>query len=110
MLSRMRFSLATLLLALMLPNAGMAGAEEEQSNCLKKVKATGFPHRIKTVAELNAVRLWTQVTSKKDAKYGMWHNARQTELSCEQMARSVYYRCTASGKPCLNELAEKAER
>lgn len=77
-------------------------AKEEEASCLKKLSIMGFPHRLKTVAELNAVRAWTiQSEKKKGADYALWHNARNNQLSCAKLERSSFYRCTASAKPCL---------
>lgn len=77
-------------------------AKEEEAACLKKLSIMGFPHRLKTVAELNAVRAWTiQSEKKKGAVYALWHNARNNQLSCAKLERSSFYRCTASAKPCL---------
>ncbi len=76
--------------------------EDETSSCLKKLSIIGFPHRLRTVAELNAVRAWTiQSEKKKGAEYALWHNARNNQLSCDKLERSSFYRCTASAKPCL---------
>lgn len=77
-------------------------AKEKVSSCLKKLSIMGFPHRLRTVAELNAVRAWTiQSEKKKGAEYALWHNARNNQLSCDKLERSSFYRCTASAKPCL---------
>lgn len=83
-------------------NTPTVEAKEEASSCLKKLSIMGFPHRLKTVAQLNAVRAWTiQSEKKKGADYALWHNARNSQLSCDKLERSSFYRCTASAKPCL---------
>lgn len=83
-------------------NAPTAEAKDEVSACLKKLSIVGFPHRLKTVAELNAVRAWIiQSEKKKGAEYALWHNARNNQLSCAKLERSSFYRCMASAKPCL---------
>lgn len=90
------------LLAGVAGNAPAVEAKDEEAACLKKLSILGFPHRLKTVAELNAVRAWTiQSEKKKGARYALWHNARNNQLSCAKLERSAFYRCTASAKPCL---------
>lgn len=101
MLQQIRAVLAGAVFALALTAPGTVLANDEETACLKKVKAAGYPHRIKMVAELNAVRLWSELTAKKGKDYAMWHNARGSDLACNKIPRSEYYRCTATGEPCL---------
>lgn len=83
----------------------------EETTCTKKLSITGFPHRLKTVAELNAVRAWTiQSEKKRGAEYAAWHNARGSQLSCETLSRSVFIRCTATARPCLPRKTTSVEQ
>ncbi|MGI9381954.1 MAG: hypothetical protein ACR2PO_02275 [Methyloligellaceae bacterium] len=61
----------------------------------------GVPHRIKTIAQFNAVRAWTELSMKSAPKYGQWHNARRSSIECRKPERSDYYSCTAKASPCL---------
>ncbi len=68
--------------------------------CHKRIIIRGRPHRISTVAGLNAIRVWAQEAMKHGDAYGMWHNARGSSVKCEKLPRSDYYACFAEGKPC----------
>lgn len=101
-------------IAVMLASAVEAPAETknpEDEACTKKLSIVGFPHRLKTVAELNAVRAWTiQSEKKRGAEYAAWHNARGSQLSCEKLSRSVFIRCTATARPCLPRKTTSVEQ
>lgn len=77
-----------------------AGSGDGARDCLKRAATSGRPHRIRSVAELNAVRAWTQLVQKHGQAYAMWHNAGGLSMECEKLGGSDYYQCVAAGKPC----------
>lgn len=92
--------------------ASPAAAEtaERNKSCKKSLSAKGIPHRIKTIAQFNAVRAWTELSSRRGANYGLWHNARSHRIECEKPERSDYHSCTAKAKPCLPPKTASAQK
>ena len=83
------------------PTVPAAAAEARgEMRCAKTVAGKGTPHRIKTIAQFNAVRAWTELSRKRGPDYSHWHNARRTRIECNKPARSDYYFCTAKAAPC----------
>ncbi len=80
--------------------AEAAPAGEAVAECQKKVSNKGRPHRISSVANLEAIRAWSQKAMKYGEQYSMWHNAKSATIKCEKLPRSDYFVCFASGKPC----------
>ncbi|MGI9387869.1 MAG: hypothetical protein ACR2OX_10605 [Methyloligellaceae bacterium] len=73
----------------------------EKRVCGKYAVVKGFPNKVKTVASLSAVRLWTEAAQKKSGpEYAMWHNASRKELKCIFVQNSEYIMCFAKGTPC----------
>jgi hypothetical protein len=77
-----------------------ASSGEPDQLCRKGIKRSGLPSKLSSVANLSAIRLWTQAAMKHGGNYSMWHNAQSAGVKCEKIENSVYYRCVASGKPC----------
>lgn len=100
MTSRALSGIILLITLLAAPN-GSALASDKEARCLKSLTTSGRPHRIETIAQLNAVRVWSEMAASKGAAYSMWHNARGAQISCDKMERSAFIRCTAKAKPCL---------
>jgi hypothetical protein len=74
--------------------------EEGAPACQKKVSNTGRLHRMNTVATLSGIRAWSQRAMKYGEEYTMWHNAKSQTIKCDKLARSDYFVCFVSGKPC----------
>ena len=83
--------------------AGPAASENNTADmtCKQKTSAKGAPHRLRTIAQLNAVRAWVERSKSHGDAYAQWHNVRGGSIKCERPARSNYYSCTAAGRPCL---------
>ena len=77
-----------------------AGEPKGEMRCAKIVSGMGTPHRIKTIAQFNAVRAWTELSKKRGPDYGHWHNARGVRIECSKPERSDYFSCRAKAKPC----------
>ena len=78
--------------------------------CAKTVSGMGTPHRIKTIAQFNAVRAWTELSKKRGHDYGHWHNARGSRIECKKPERSDYYSCQAKASPCRSPKTAAAEK
>ena len=88
--------------AVLLLMTGPAASEDTSADmpCKGKLSAKGAPHRLKTIAQLNAVRAWVERSKTHGDAYATWHNARGDSIKCDRPARSAYYSCTAAGRPC----------
>lgn len=95
---------ATMMLLALIPvstPASAADKSEEEARCEKGISAKGYPHLIKSIATLSALRTWSQrANSKHGSEYSMWHNADTQTMKCEQKENSDFYVCIAGGKPC----------
>lgn len=82
---------------------GPAAAQgpEPETSCKKRLSVAGFPHRLKTIAQINAIRSWTNGSKKHGGDYAVWHYAMGGSIECEKLQKSDYYRCTAAARPCL---------
>lgn len=91
--------LSVVLAGLAAPAAAQTDPEERA--CKKRHSGVGVPHRLKMIAQINAVRAWTEESFKHGADYAMWHNAEGDSIKCEKLpGGSDYYRCVAAGRPC----------
>lgn len=77
-----------------------AGSGDGARECLKRIATPGRPHRIRSMANLNAARAWTRLAQEHGEAYAMWHNAGGASMECEKLGGSDYYQCTAAGAPC----------
>lgn len=77
-------------------------AAGDESRCREQVAVRGFPHRNQAIADLSALRQWSQAAEEKHGyAFAMWHNAGGATLRCgpvEEGAR--HYVCIAIGRPC----------
>lgn len=73
---------------------------QDKPLCFKPASADGTPHRIQSLAQISAVQAWVEQVKKQGEEFAMWHNAHSARVKCKKLARSTFYRCTASGKPC----------
>ena len=73
---------------------------EAPVQCHKKFGVKGRPHRISSVATLNAIRAWSDHAKKLGKEYAMWSEVENGAIKCEKLKRSDYYLCFVSGKPC----------
>lgn len=77
-------------------------AAADDPHCEKEVAVRGFPHRTKAMADLSALRQWSQAVQKRHGyAFAMWHNAGAAALRCgpvEEGAR--HHVCIAIGRPC----------
>lgn len=100
-------TIAAALAAVAIAPATIAAADEP-SNCQARVAVNGSAHKIKSVAELNALRAWLQSSQKFGDAYAMWHNASGASIACESLGQG-YFRCAAAGKPCMPRSADKPQ-
>lgn len=94
------FAAATIAVATDAGPAHPADSGDGTRDCLKRIAVSGQPHRISSVAGLNAMRAWTQAARKHGEIYAMWHNAGGSSLKCARLGNSGYHKCTAAGAPC----------
>jgi hypothetical protein len=86
---------------------GPAQAGSGERSCGRRVVAKGFPNKIKTVANLSALRIWSEtVKDKHGADYAMWHNAKGSSIKCSPVQKSDYFMCIAMGRPCKMHAAD----
>jgi len=83
---------------------------KKDARCERTVSGMGAPHRIKTIAQFNAVRAWTERSKKHGAKFGHWHNASGASIECNKPDRSDYYSCKAKASPCKAPIPEAAKK
>ena len=93
---------ASTLVGILSFSSGLRALENGQGGplCMKSAKADGMPQRIRTLAQISAVRAWTEQVKLQGEEFAMWHNAHSGTVKCKKLDRSAFYRCTASGKPC----------
>ena len=85
----------------LLTDTAVSGDVKSETTCKRKLSAIGTPNRIKSIAQFNALRAWTEATKKYGDSYAQWHNAQGGTIKCDRLPRSDYFRCTAAANPCL---------
>ncbi len=93
--------------------AGMASAEDAAPSgaCAEgKMIGYGFPNRVQSVANMNAVIQWMTAVKKKHGDgYAQWHTAKDSKVDCRQAGKDLYI-CNAQGQPCQQTTALKTDK
>lgn len=104
------FSIMAVVFIALFSSAQAVLAEETTPKlaCLEeKIIGYGFPNRVQSVANMNAVIQWmTAVKKKHGDPYAQWHTALDSKVDCRQAGKDLYI-CNAFGKPCQQAQASK---
>ncbi len=88
-------------------------AEEavKKNACIEeKIIGYGFPNRVQSVANMNAVIQWmTAVKKKHGDSYAQWHTAKESKVDCRQAGRDLHI-CNAYGQPCQQANSVKPDK
>ena len=77
--------------------------------CRKPLTAPGQPSRLRSLAQLNAMRDWVRQAGAIDQRYGLWHNAADRQVDCQELPNSLLIRCIATAKPCAGTSPDPAQ-
>ena len=88
------------------PTTALGGGHNE---CRKPLAASGQPSRLRSLAQLNAMRGWVREAGAIDQRYGLWHNAADRQVDCQELPNSLLIRCIAKAKPCPGTSSEPAQ-
>ena len=82
--------------------SGPAHAKDDplDETCKKPITIPGYPHTLKTIAEINAIRNWSEKAMEYGADYAQWHYARGHRIECEKIGKAGLFQCHAGAKPC----------
>jgi len=82
------------------PAAVLAKGKPEEQGCKEKIEIPGYPHTLTTIAEINAIRNWTEAAIQHGEDFAQWHFARSTKIECKTIGKEGLFQCHAAGKPC----------
>lgn len=77
--------------------------DNSKRNCPKKYETIKSDHvgsRFQALAETRAIVDWQKKSESAHKGYGLWHNASDQKMRCNQIS-AVYTYCRAYAKPCL---------
>ncbi len=90
------------------PGPVLAKGKPAEEGCKQKIEVPGFPHTLKSVAEINAVRNWTDAVMQHGDDYAQWHFARRTSVECKAIGKEGLIQCHAAGTPCIAKIKPSA--
>lgn len=86
-------------------------AAEQNGTCERLFSAKGFPNKNEAVAQLSAVRLWSETVKEMHGpEFSVWHKAGRQALRCKPDKEPGYIYCTAKGQPCKYVSADKSTK
>ncbi len=80
---------------------------ETELVCKDKIKLTGFPNILESIANMRTIIQWSEQVKKKfNEDFAQWHNAKSKSIKCTKPGSSQYYICTLTAIPCAHKKIE----